>query len=63
MHLKKKVRIGVPIVAHQKQIWLVSMRTQVRSLTPLSELRILHCHELWCRLKMQLRSGIAMAVA
>ena len=34
---------------------------QVRSLASLSGLRIQHCHELWCRSQMQLRSGIAMA--
>ena len=27
-----------------------------------SELRIQHCHELWCRLQMGLGSGVAMAV-
>ena len=35
-------RKGVPIMAQQKWIWLVSMRTQVRSLASLSGLRI------WC---------------
>ena len=29
---------------------------------PLSGLRIWHCHDLWCRLQMQLRSGVAVAV-
>ena len=38
------------------------MRTQVRSLALLSVLRIQHCHELWCRLQMQLGSGVAVAV-
>ena len=28
----------------------------------LSGLRILHCHELWCRSQMQLKCGVAMAV-
>ena len=41
----------------------VSMRTQARSLTLLSGLRIWHCCELWCRLLMQLGSIVAMAVA
>ena len=27
----------------------------------LSGLRIQHCHELWCRLQRQLRSGVAVA--
>ena len=50
----KIIILGVPIVAQWKQIWLVSMRTQVRSLASLSGLRIPHCHELWCRLKTDL---------
>ena len=33
------------------------------SLASFSGLRIWHCHELWCRSQMLLRSGIAMAVA
>ena len=39
------------------------MRMWVRSLTPLSGLRIQPCHELQCRSQLQLRSGIAVAVA
>ena len=38
------------------------MRMQVQSLTSVSGLGIPHCHELWCRLQMQLGSHIAMAV-
>ena len=53
----------VPFIAQQKQIWLVPMRTKVRSLTSLSGLKILHCHELWCRLQTWLGSGVAVAVA
>ena len=34
---------GVPVMALQKRIWLVSMRTQVSSLALLSRSRILHC--------------------
>ena len=49
-------------MAGQKQIWLVSMSTQVQSLTSLSGLRIWHCHELWCRSQMWLGSGIAVDV-
>ena len=37
-------------VAQWKWIWLVSMRTQVRSLASRSGLRIWCCYELWCRL-------------
>ena len=43
--------------------WLVSMKTRVRSLAPLSGLRNWYCCELWCRLQMQLGSWVAVAVA
>ena len=55
-------REGVPTVAQQKQIRIVSMRMQVRSLASLSWLRIRCCCELWCRSHMRLRSHIAVAV-
>ena len=38
------------------------MRTWVRSLTSLIELRIWCCRELWCSLQTQLRSSAAVAV-
>ena len=38
------------------------MRTQVRSLTSLSWLRIQCCHELWCSSQTQLRSVVTVAV-
>ena len=53
----------VPIVAQWKWTWLASMGTQVWSLASLSGLRIRHCHDLWCRVQIQLRSGVAVAVA
>ena len=59
----KFYNLGVPIVVQGKQIPLGSMRTPVGSLASLSGLRIQHCHELWCRLKVQLGSGVAVAVA
>ena len=40
---------GVPIMAQWKQIWLGSMRIQVRSMALISRLRIRHCCELWYR--------------
>ena len=50
-------------------MWLSGLRTQlvstrmwIQSLVLLSGLRIWHCSELWCRLQMWHRSGIAMAV-
>ena len=49
---------GVPIMALQKPIWLVSMRTQVQTLALFSGLRIWCCCDLFCRLQMQLRSGL-----
>ena len=39
-----------------------STRTQVPSLALLSELRIQHCRELWCRSQMRLGSRVAVAV-
>ena len=45
----KTLKTGVPVVAHQKQIWLVFTRTWVQSLASFSGLRIWCCHELWCR--------------
>ena len=51
-----KAHEGVHVVPQQKQIQLGTMRLRVRSLASLSGLRILHCPELWCRLKMWLRS-------
>ena len=38
-----------------------SMRTPIRSLATLSELRVQHCRELWCRSQMRLGSHIAVA--
>ena len=49
-----RIFLGVPMVAQRKQIWLASLRTQVRSPALLSGLRILSCCELWCRSQMQL---------
>ena len=43
---------GVPVVAQWKQIWLASMRTQVRSLALLSGLGIWHC--CGCGIRQQL---------
>ena len=61
-YLKIKVP-GVPVVAQQKHIQPVSVRMQVRSLTSIRQLRIWRCRELWSRLKTQLGSHVAVAVA
>ena len=53
----KKCVMRVPVMAQQKQIRLVPMRMQVRSLALLSGLKIWRCHELWWRSKTRLRSG------
>ena len=45
-----------------ERIWLGTMRLRFWSLALLRGLRIRHCHELWCRSQMQLRSGVAAAV-
>ena len=54
LHIRKLNAEGVPIVVQQKQVQLVPMRMQVRSLALLSELGIPHCRELWCRSQTQL---------
>ena len=46
-----------------KDLTIVSVRVQVRSLASLSGLRIQHCHKLQRRSKMRLRSSVAVAVA
>ena len=50
-------------MAQQKQIQLGTKRLQVQSLASLSELRIHHCCELWCRWQTSLGSGVGIAVA
>ena len=67
--ISKKIMLiifqGVPVMAQQKRIWLVSIKMWVRILCCrilLSGLSILCCHELWCRLQTQLGSHIAVAV-
>ena len=55
--------LGVRIVARRKWIRLGTMRLWVQSLASLSELRIRHYRELWCRSQMGLRCGTAVAVA
>ena len=53
----------VAVTAQWRRIWLGTMKLQVWSLAFLSGLRIQHCHKLWCRSKMWLGSGIAVALA
>jgi len=61
-HNFKMLKFGVPVMAQQKRIWLVSVRMQVWFLALFNGSRIQCCHELWCRLQTQLESGIAVAV-
>ena len=58
----KMNKMGVPIMAQQKQIRLGTMRLWVRSLAWLSGLRIRCCRELWYRSQTRLISGIAVTV-
>ena len=54
-------KLGIPIMAQ----WLMNLtrnHLQVKSLVLLSGLRIWCCHELWCRLQMQLGSHVAVAL-
>ena len=62
MATTKKQKTGVPALVHWKQIWLVSVRMQVRSLALLSGPGIQRCHELWYRSQTQLGSWVAVAV-
>ena len=57
------IKIGVPVVAQQKQIQQGTMRLQIQSLASLCGLRIQHYLQLWCRSQMPLRSGVDVAVA
>ena len=62
-NLFKKQKQEFPLWFSRSGTWLVSMRMQIRSLAPFSGLRIWHCRKLHCRYQMQLRSGVAVAVA
>ena len=59
--IKKNTRSSCCI--QQEQIQLVSMRMWVQSLASLSGSRIQHCHDLWCRSQMRLKSCVAVPVA
>ena len=58
--LQNTSRLEFPVVAQQKRI---SMRMWVQSLASLLGLEIQHCHEMWCRVQMQLGYCVAMAMA
>ena len=60
--LKNSMVLGVSVVVQQKRIQLGTMSFRVPSLALLSELRIRHCLELWCRSQMQLGSHVAVAL-
>ena len=60
---KKGFNKEFPLGLSRLRTQLVSMRKRVQSLGSLGELRIQHCHELWCRSQMQLVSRVALAVA
>ena len=60
---QKKLKIGIPVMAKWKRIWIGTMRLQVRSLASLSQLKSRCGHELWCKSQTRLRSCIAVAVA
>ena len=61
--IKRNEITGVPTVAQGKRIQLGSTRLWAQSLASLSGLRIWCCRELWCRSKMRLGSGFAVAGA
>ena len=45
-----------PLSKDRDQTCNLSVPSQIRTLALLSGLRIWHCHELWCRFQMHLRS-------
>ena len=51
-----------PLQLSRLRIQLVSMTIPVCTLASLSQLRIQHCHELWCMLQIGLRASVAVAV-
>ena len=61
-YISQIIILGVPIVA-QCLMNLTSIHVDAGSIDPWPHLRIRRCPELWCGLQMQLRSGVAVAVA
>lgn len=59
----KYTNLGDPVVAYRAKNPTVSVRKWVQSPTSLSGLKTQCCQELWCRLQVQLRSQVAVAVA
>ena len=49
-------------MVQQKRIRLGTMKFRIPSLALLGELRIQHCHELWCGSQTWLGSGIVVAL-
>ena len=59
---KKQNKIGVPLVAQQVKN-PTSIHEVVGLIPGLTQwVKVQRCHELWCKLQTQLRSGIAVAV-
>ena len=54
---------GVPIMAQRVKDQAYLCEDVGLTLASLSGLRIWHCYKLWHRSQMQLRSGVAMAMA
>ena len=63
MIIYKRDRKEFPLWLSRLLTRLISMRMWVRSLGPLSGLRIQRCLELWCRSQMSLGPGVVVAVA
>ena len=62
LYVKEYFFNGVPIMVQRKRIQLGTTRLRVPTLASPSGLGIQDCRELWCRLKTQLGSGVAVAV-
>ena len=58
-----KSNAGIPIVVHQKRIWLGTIELEVWSLASFSGLGIQCCCGLWCGSQARLGSGVAVVLA
>ena len=62
MERSKKHIVGAPTVVHKVKNLTSIHEDACSTLASLSGLRSQHCRELWSRLRMQLGSGVAVAV-
>ena len=59
----KVFKLEFPLCISRLRTQCILYKDMVRSLVSFSGLWIWHCHKLWCRSQMRLRSGVAIAAA